>query len=268
MGMHSFWCETAADGKQAIEKYNGTKHDLVVTDLRMPVKHGHALAVELLRQSDPPRVVVLTGIAESKLVKDLISHGVEDVIHKPVDFNVFATKMQSIFERNSWRETARGEGRVEQKGPVYQQVVEIERSLELLSLCVPESVQEALNLDDDLLTEPPTAVNNYMRRQLESIATNGRQSKEQRLAMLSTVVAIPVDRNFNPSGEPFKIAARDFSDSGICLLHSRAIRTEYLALRWRSLVSSKCFIRIVMQVTRCKSVGPFYEVEGQFVMHD
>ncbi len=268
MGAHSFWCETADDGKQAIQKYQDTKYDLVVTDLRMPVKHGHALAVELLEQSEPPRVVVFTGLADSKLVKDLITRGVEDVIHKPVDFGVFATKMQSIFERNSWRESVCGEGPSKNHGPQYQQVVEIEKSLELLSLCIPESVQDVLNVDEDLLTEPPAAVNNYMRRQLESLAVGQNQRKEQRMAMLVTVVAAPVDRNFKPSGEPFKVAARDFSESGICLLHSRAVSSEYLALRWRSMISPKCYIRIVMQVKRCKPVGPFYEVAGQFVMHD
>ena len=42
---HDFECETAANGSEAEAMISQSQYDLVITDLRMPVKHGHALAV-------------------------------------------------------------------------------------------------------------------------------------------------------------------------------------------------------------------------------
>ena len=43
-----FRCDGAEDGLQADAKIAQRAYDLVVTDLKMPNKHGHSLAVDLL----------------------------------------------------------------------------------------------------------------------------------------------------------------------------------------------------------------------------
>lgn len=268
MGAHSFWCETAIDGEDALRKYHENRHDLVVSDLRMPNKHGHQLVMELLGEKDPPRVVILTAVAEPLLVKDLYSRGVSDVIQKPVDYGVFATKMQSLFECKTWQDSLRSAERSRQGTAGNNLVAKIDSSLELLSLCVPESAQKALEVDADLLHDPPKAVENYMRRQIVKMAADVERRHELRESLFVNVVAIPVNRDFDPIEAPFKMAARDYSESSICLLHTRAANAEYLALRWRSLALPGCFIRVVVRVTQCRPVGPFYEVVGEFVMRD
>lgn len=105
MSAESFQVETASDGQEALAKIQENHYDLIVTDLRMPNKHGYAMITEVLQADDPPHIVVLTGIAEPRLVKDLISRGVLDVVQKPVDFRVFAVKMQAIFQRRGWRDS-------------------------------------------------------------------------------------------------------------------------------------------------------------------
>lgn len=97
--VEGFECMTAEDGQQAAELTRCHAFDLVVTDLAMPVKHGHSLAVQLLEQQDRPLVVVLTGIAEPRLAKDLFARGVDDVVLKPVDFRMFAAKLRSLVNR-------------------------------------------------------------------------------------------------------------------------------------------------------------------------
>ena len=100
MAAHEFCCDTASDGRQALKMYQEKRHDLVVTDLRMPKYHGHSLILELLKDKEPPSIVVLTGVANSRLVKDLFNRGVQDIIEKPVDFHVFA-------EKNAYASSAR-----------------------------------------------------------------------------------------------------------------------------------------------------------------
>jgi DNA-binding response OmpR family regulator len=96
----NFRCDEAENGQQACAALANRRYDLVVTDLRMPLGNGHALAVELLsRGGERPAIVVFTGVLEPKLVEDLLARGVDDVIFKPLDFHVFGAKVRAICER-------------------------------------------------------------------------------------------------------------------------------------------------------------------------
>jgi DNA-binding response OmpR family regulator len=94
-----FICDEAANGAAGRERALAVAYDLVITDLCMPEKHGHSLAVELLAMPNRPLVVVLTGVAEPWLTKDLITRGVDDVQFKPVNFPAFAAKVRSMVDR-------------------------------------------------------------------------------------------------------------------------------------------------------------------------
>jgi CheY-like chemotaxis protein len=268
MAARSFWCETAADGYEALQKYRQSRHDLVVTDLRMPKMHGYALTLELLKDAQPPHIVVLTGVAEPMLVKDLLSRGVDDVVSKPIDARVLATKMSSIFERQLWRDEMVAANRDYHAGAGHTLIAKIEGGLEMLSLCVSDSLENMFRAAQDQLAEPPQAMLNFLERNFEEPGAGGERRKSDRVSLLATVIAIPVNRQFEPAGEPFKGAARDVSQGGMSLLHTRAISSEYVALRWQSLASKNSFIKVVMKLTRCRPMGPFYEVAGQFVMRD
>jgi DNA-binding NarL/FixJ family response regulator len=50
----------AADGREAIEVVRATHPHVVLMDIRMPVLDGIAATAELLRDPDPPRIVMLT----------------------------------------------------------------------------------------------------------------------------------------------------------------------------------------------------------------
>ncbi len=109
LNKQGFSCDIATDGAEALELTKTTKYDLVVTDLKMPNMHGHALAVELLSRNDRPVIVVLTGVIEPRLAKDLMHRGVDDIMFKPVDYDVFAAKVRSLMQRMSHEPTATDE---------------------------------------------------------------------------------------------------------------------------------------------------------------
>jgi HD-like signal output (HDOD) protein/DNA-binding response OmpR family regulator len=94
-----FACATAADGASALEMVGATRYDIVITDLRMPNKHGHALALEILSRPSPPVIVVLTGVAEPRLVRDLYVRGVDAVEFKPISPKMLAAKVRILLER-------------------------------------------------------------------------------------------------------------------------------------------------------------------------
>jgi len=98
-----FSCDVAANGWQAKQLTETQNYDVVVTDLRMPEMNGHAFAVDLLSHANRPVVIVLTGVTEPKIAKDLISRGVDDVMFKPVDQGIVAAKVWALVEQRAAR---------------------------------------------------------------------------------------------------------------------------------------------------------------------
>jgi len=94
-----FACDAAVDGLHAKEILTIASYDVVVTDLRMPGLNGHALAVDLLKVNGRPVVVILTGVLEPRLARDLIVRGVDCVEFKPVRYDLFAAKVKALVER-------------------------------------------------------------------------------------------------------------------------------------------------------------------------
>ena len=91
-----FHCDSADDGKSAAAHIESTHYDLIIVDLAMPNRHGHSLVVDLLAKPQRPIVVVLTGLLEPKLAKDLMARGVDDIVFKPVEFLPLAAKLRSL----------------------------------------------------------------------------------------------------------------------------------------------------------------------------
>jgi HD-like signal output (HDOD) protein/DNA-binding NarL/FixJ family response regulator len=94
-------CDVAVDGRDALERLLSSRYDVVITDVLMPNMHGHALAVDLLEREDRPMIVVLTGVLEPKITRDLLARGVDDVCFKPVDYRLFAAKVKALLMRRT-----------------------------------------------------------------------------------------------------------------------------------------------------------------------
>lgn len=103
-----FSVDSADDGQKALNMLGAKRYDLLVTDLRMPGVHGHALVSQIIAEHPRPLIVVLTGVTDPKLVSDLYVRGVDDVMFKPVDFRAFATKMKCLVERRKSEGDGRG----------------------------------------------------------------------------------------------------------------------------------------------------------------
>jgi len=99
LAKHRIDCDFASDGKQAAAMADRSRYDIIITDLRMPNMHGHALAVDILKRDEKPLLIVLTGLIEPKLATDLLARGVDDVLFKPVDFGFLAAKVKTMIER-------------------------------------------------------------------------------------------------------------------------------------------------------------------------
>jgi two-component system, chemotaxis family, chemotaxis protein CheY len=73
----------AADGAQAVEKYNELKPDRVTMDITMPEMDGIA-ALKSIKEKDPGAVIIMcSAMGQQAMVIDAIQAGAKDFIVKP-----------------------------------------------------------------------------------------------------------------------------------------------------------------------------------------
>jgi HD-like signal output (HDOD) protein/ActR/RegA family two-component response regulator len=101
-----FRCDVADDGQKAEHLIITERHDLVITDLKMPNMNGHALVLKLLALAPRPLIMVHTGVLEPKLANDLLKRGADDILFKPVDFSLLAAKARALVDRRDAHEGA------------------------------------------------------------------------------------------------------------------------------------------------------------------
>ena len=99
LNQEGFICEIAVDGVQALEKLRARTFDVVISDLRMPEMNGHRMIVELLAMDGRPAIIVLTGVTEPKIVRDLFARGVDDVMAKPANYDVLVLKAKALAQQ-------------------------------------------------------------------------------------------------------------------------------------------------------------------------
>lgn len=267
--------DLAADGAEALQQFDSGKYDLVVTDLRMPNRNGHALAVDLLNRNNAPSIFVFTGVAEPRLVKDLLVRGVQDVMTKPMDYKVLATKIRSRMEviaesRSTLShddcvidETSDLEDRSSVEPFVNQEQIE-SRLIEEMEFIPSRLLVELVNLQPDNDIEVPSQVEDFvLRLSRESPYAQNERRQTERVKMLSPVQCVQYGEQFNQIDRPFHVFLRDFSVTGVGIVSLRPIQEKYMALGWTS--SRGKGIRTFAEVSRCRVHKPFYEVGGQFV---
>lgn len=92
-------CDVARNGVAAKNLMGMYKYDALITDLAMPQMHGHQLIQEVLAGDNPPVIIVITGVAEPRLIADIISRGVDDIMIKPLSPVLFAAKVIALIDR-------------------------------------------------------------------------------------------------------------------------------------------------------------------------
>lgn len=79
--------EAAADGKEALEKWQSINPDLIFLDVAMPGMNGFDVAAEIRRheadQSHTP-IIILTAYAQSYFVSQSFRKDIDDYLTKPV----------------------------------------------------------------------------------------------------------------------------------------------------------------------------------------
>ncbi|MDT0181897.1 response regulator transcription factor [Microbacterium sp. ARD31] len=75
----------AADGRAGVEAVRAARPDVVLMDIRMPVMDGLAATAELLKDPDPPRIVMLTTFDLDEAAARAIREGASGFLLKDAD---------------------------------------------------------------------------------------------------------------------------------------------------------------------------------------
>jgi len=158
----NFACDEAMDGDEAGALVCRRKYDVVVTDLRMPKRNGHALAVELLSATgERPLIVILTGVLEPRLASDLMARGVDGVEFKPVNFAAFGAKIRKLCEDRAANQSAAPTAAANGEGAAAS-------SAAPTAGMAPEQLQQRLEALASTLPLAPTAIEVVNMLQRES----------------------------------------------------------------------------------------------------
>lgn len=92
--------DTASNGEEAIEKIKAHPFDLMVTDIRMPVKDG-SLALPAIESLKPKlKIILLTGYPLQPELEEKVAKGDYAYLTKPFDNQELIAKVQSLLASN------------------------------------------------------------------------------------------------------------------------------------------------------------------------
>ncbi len=99
--------ETAADGAAGLERFDPERHDLVITDLRMPRVPGMEVLTRVKERSPETPVLVITAYGNVDLAVEAMKAGAVDFIGKPFNRDHLLLAVSKALETQRLREEVR-----------------------------------------------------------------------------------------------------------------------------------------------------------------
>lgn len=90
---------SAADGKEALAKFNVNNIDLIITDINMPNMNGLELISQIRKINSDLPILILSAHTESKYFTESIKYGVDGYLLKPFDMQQFYLILSKIIKR-------------------------------------------------------------------------------------------------------------------------------------------------------------------------
>jgi hypothetical protein len=122
-------------------------------------------------------------------------------------------------------------------------------------------------IDPASLLHPPKAIAAFIGQLTSGVFIPGKERrKEPRYAVAIIVEVQPLDKDFQPAGDVFRVVTRDISASGIGILDSRPVDCKYLAVQLTNPEGEQ--MQMVMEVLRCQRLGNIYDIGGRFITRE
>ena len=93
--------DVANNGQEALDKFNSTKHDIILMDIQMPVMDGIQATkkireIELEKRIVPTPIIAITANALAGDREHCLASGMDEYISKPFQVEVLVSKMKNL----------------------------------------------------------------------------------------------------------------------------------------------------------------------------
>ncbi len=89
-------CDSAANGREAMEKVAQSDFDAVITDIHMPEMDGITLTIELTRRFVDLPVMIMTAQLDERTRELALTAGAREVIEKPFAIPEFMVRLHRM----------------------------------------------------------------------------------------------------------------------------------------------------------------------------
>jgi len=96
LSLEGYWCESAANGLEALEKVKQTHFDLVITDVHMPKMDGVTLAGEITRHFTDLQVIIMTAQLDEHSQRSALTAGAREVLRKPFAISELTARLHKM----------------------------------------------------------------------------------------------------------------------------------------------------------------------------
>ena len=96
---NSYDVDVAADGEQALSLVGTGSYDLVILDVRLPVKDGLTVCRDLRARSYRSPILMLTALDGVNDVVNGLNSGADDYLAKPFDFELLLARIRALLRR-------------------------------------------------------------------------------------------------------------------------------------------------------------------------
>ncbi len=108
------------NGKMALDYLRENPVDVVLTDIRMPVMDGIALAKAIYEEKPQVMIVFLSSYTDFEYARQGLLHGVRDYIVKPVKYQVLIDTFSRLYESATSQGSETIPAEPEESHPLYQ----------------------------------------------------------------------------------------------------------------------------------------------------
>ncbi len=95
----SYAVDIAVDGEQALAHADVNDYDIVILDVRLPVKDGLSVCRELRERSFRTPILMLTALDGASDVVKGLDAGADDYLPKPFDFTILLARLRALLRR-------------------------------------------------------------------------------------------------------------------------------------------------------------------------
>ena len=110
LAMRGYHIETAENGLSAIQVINDRPIDLILLDIRMPIKDGLGLLEEIKERLPRLPVIIVTGLASNEEVQEALQRGAFSCLRKPFEIDSIVEEVERALEERGKQESSAGNG--------------------------------------------------------------------------------------------------------------------------------------------------------------